>query len=76
MSTTRRQPIGHLRAAIRAEMARHGRTQREMADLLGLTQPTVSGRMSGRTDFTITELRAVARWLGVSVSALIGEDAA
>lgn len=75
MSTNPRQPVGPLQAAIRAEMARRGFTQKQLADLLGMSQPTVSGRMTGRTDFTVSEVRAVARWLGVPLVALL-EDAA
>jgi transcriptional regulator with XRE-family HTH domain len=63
-------------ANIRAEMARNGLTQRDLAALLGLSQPTVSARLRGRTDFTVSEVRAIARWLGVPVAVLIREDAA
>lgn len=62
-------------ANIRAEMARKGLTQRDLAALLGLSQPTVSARMRGRTEFTVSELRAIASWLNVPASYLLGEAA-
>lgn len=76
MRTNEPHSEASLQASIRAEMARRGRTQRDLGALLGMSQPTVSGRMTGRTDFTITELRAVARWLGVPLTALLGDEAA
>lgn len=65
-----------LQGEIRAEMARQGRVQRDLAALLNLSQATVSARMTGRVDFTVSELRAIAQWLNVSVSRLLGEVAA
>lgn len=66
----------HEAANVRAEMARLGRTQRELAVVLGVSQPTVSARLAGRRDFTVAELRTVAKWLGVPLRALIAEEAA
>lgn len=64
-----------MRGAIRAEMARQGYRQRDLAALLGLSQATVSARMTGRIDFTVSEVRAIASWLGVAVSALLADAA-
>ena len=61
---------------VRAEMARQGRTQRDLAALLGVSQPTVSARLTGRKDFTVAELRRIAAWLGVPLRALIAEESA
>ena len=63
-------------ANVRAEMARQGRTQRELAEMLGVSQPTVSARLSGRRDFTVAELRRISKWLGVPLRTLITEVAA
>lgn len=59
---------------IRAEMARKRKRQAEMASVLGIAQSGVSARMSGKTPFDLNELYAVARWLDVSVKALLADD--
>ena len=69
-------PSAHLLAEIRGQLARQGKTQRDLAALLSLSQATVSARMTGKTEFTVSELRAVAAWLDVPVSRLLGEVAA
>lgn len=61
---------------IKSEMARRGYTQRDLARALNLTPATVSGRMTGKTDFTVSELRHISAWLGVPVSRLLGETTA
>jgi transcriptional regulator with XRE-family HTH domain len=76
MNATHPLPDTALRGSIRAEMARQGFTQRDLAGLLGMSQPTVSARMTGRKDFTVSEVRRIAAWLGVPLSRLIAEDAA
>lgn len=57
--------------AIREAMAARGLTQTTLAERLGLTQPAVSARLSGRTPITVDELRTIAAALGVPVSSLI-----
>ena len=64
-----------LRANLRAELARNGLSQREMAEHLGLSQGSVSSRMRGEIDFGVAEIIAVAEWLDVPVSALIPDAA-
>lgn len=64
-----------LAKAIRAELARNGYTQGHLAERLELSHASVSARMTGKIDFTVTELRTVAQWLGVSVTSLLGEAA-
>lgn len=59
---------------IRAEMARKRKNQSELAAILGVSQAGVSRRLKGTTPFTVNELYAVARWLGVSVKALVEDD--
>lgn len=61
-------------ATVRAETARHGVRQRQMAELLGLTQQSVSGKLKGSTPFTLDELAVVAPLLGKSVTALLAES--
>lgn len=60
---------------IRAELARRSLTQADLATALGVTQPSVSRRMSGQTPFTVDEVAKAAALLGLPVTALV-EDAA
>lgn len=53
---------------VRAEMARRGRTQSQLANCLGVTRPAVSRRLTGQTEFSAGELIETARFLGVPVS--------
>lgn len=41
---------------LKAEMVRHGDTQSDVADYLGLTQPGISSRFKGNTPWTIREI--------------------
>lgn len=61
---------------IRAEMARQRIPQQAVADLLGITQQSVSYRLNGRTALDVGELTAIAGLLGVTAASLLGEDAA
>jgi transcriptional regulator with XRE-family HTH domain len=58
-------------AAVRAEIARHQKTQREVALVLGLPQPSVSKRLLGEVPFRAEEIAAIAAWLGVDPSTLL-----
>lgn len=59
--------------AIRAEMARAGVTQTDLAVALGITQPAVSSRLKGRIDWRLRELNTVADFLNIPLSAIVGE---
>jgi transcriptional regulator with XRE-family HTH domain len=65
---------GRIAQAIRAEMLRQNLTQQELADKLGWTQRRVSYRLTGDQPIDVAELEAVARVLGVPLSALIPAD--
>lgn len=58
--------------AIRAEMARSRTTQTTIARTLGITQQSVSRRLTGEVAFDVDELHAVADLLGVPVADLLG----
>lgn len=60
-------------ATVRAEMARYGVRQREIAVALGLTQQSVSGKLRGSTPFAVDELAVVAPMVGMTVSELIAQ---
>ena len=56
---------------VRAWMARRGVKQQDLADRLGITQPSFSMRLRGRTRWTINDLVIVAETLKVPVSVLL-----
>lgn len=61
---------------VRAEMVRAGRTQSQIAGRLGISQQSLSRRLSGLTSFTIDELAVIATTLEVRLTDLVGEVAA
>ena len=62
-------PAERVAAEVRAALAREGKPQRFVGEVLGLSQPAVSRRMRGEVAFNVTELDLLAIALGVSVSA-------
>ncbi|MDQ1111205.1 transcriptional regulator with XRE-family HTH domain [Microbacterium testaceum] len=60
-----------LAGEVRAEMARQKRTAGEMARVLGITAHTAGRRLSGAVAFSVTELMAVAMWLGMDAKELL-----
>ena len=60
--------LTQLNSTIRAELARRGMRQRGLAALLGLSQPSVSARLSGAAEWRVSEIQAVARALGIRIS--------
>lgn len=68
MSQTTAEVVG---AAVRAELARAGKSQNDLAAVLGVTQTAVSKRLRGVTPFDVNELAAVAAALDVDMSVLI-----
>lgn len=64
--------IPHLVAAeVRALMARHRRSQAQIAAVLGMTQTAVSRRLHGTPAFTIAELVRLADHFDVPLASLI-----
>lgn len=74
MSNTSTPTATHVAAEVRAEMARQRKTGMDLAELLGCSQSSAARRMSGETPLSLNEVYAVARWLGVSVSALVPSE--
>lgn len=58
-------------AEVRAEMARQRRSQRSVADALGVSQTYIWRRLTGDVSFDIAELSAVADFLGVPMGQFI-----
>ena len=59
---------------VRAALARHQKTQDDLARVLGIVQPAVSVRLAGSRSFRAEEIAAIARWLDIPVSQLIPTD--
>jgi transcriptional regulator with XRE-family HTH domain len=57
--------------AVRAEMTSQHRTQTALADLLGVSRPTIAKRLSGETPFDLVEIERVAAWLDLLPSELL-----
>lgn len=68
-------PPLHLRVipTIRAEMARRGMRQKDVARLLRVSQAGISERMNGHTPFALDEVQALAERFGMPVSALLAD---
>ncbi|MEU5939377.1 helix-turn-helix transcriptional regulator [Micromonospora sp. NPDC047548] len=62
-------------AEVRAELARQNKTQRDLGDLLHITQPSVQLRLSGQRPFRAEELVLIADWLGVPPAQFLPEPA-
>jgi len=56
---------------VRAEMARQRRTQRDLAEHLGVDESTVNRWMTGRSDWPLGAALDTSAWLGVAPSALL-----
>lgn len=52
-------------------MARHQKTQREAAEVLGAQQAVVSLRLTGKRSFRAEEIAVLAAWLGEPVASLV-----
>lgn len=59
--------------ALRAEMARAGVDQKQIAEHLGYNPSQVTKRMRGEIEWRLSELQAIALFLNVPVSRLIDE---
>ena len=58
-------------ANIRAELARQGISQTDLANSLHKSQPTVSRRLLGRVPFSVDELDIIADLLDVPMAQLV-----
>jgi transcriptional regulator with XRE-family HTH domain len=65
------KPSAEVGANIRAEMARRGLSQTELASRMGIGQSALSKRLAGTVALDVNELAAVAGFLHVDVSVLL-----
>ena len=61
---------------IRAEMARQGVRASDLAPQVGLSLPTLYGRLNGKIDLRLGEVDRIAAALGLSLSDLLDRSAA
>ena len=62
-----------LGAHVRAVLREHGLSVTDAAQIAGVSLPTMTRRLSGRTVFKIPELFALAEHLGIPLTGLIPE---
>jgi transcriptional regulator with XRE-family HTH domain len=60
-------------SGVRAEVARYRKQQSEVAEVLGMTQQSVSDRLLGKIGFRAEELAVLAEWLGIPVTRFLTE---
>lgn len=61
-------------AQVRAEISKQMKPQRELVDLLGVSQAQVSERVRGDVEWRISELVKVAHYLGVPITEFVPAD--
>lgn len=47
-----------------AEMARRGETQKSLAKVIGVSEPTISLKFKGKSDWTIGEVEMICDYFG------------
>ena len=52
---------------VKAELARKGVTLTELAEAIGMSLQTLSGRMNGKSEFTYSEAVKIKKFLGVEI---------
>lgn len=57
---------------LNALRGRHGRTQADLAAVIGVSQSQMSKRLRGRATFTITDIELFAAYFGIKASDLLG----
>jgi transcriptional regulator with XRE-family HTH domain len=67
MSSMSSETTAHVAGEVRAELARQRLAMREAARRLGVTSSWLHRRVTGDTDFTVSELAELADLLGVPV---------
>ncbi len=65
------KPTDPTLTTIRVEMVRRGLRQQDLAEAIGCTQGAISARLTGRIQFRLDELRAIAALLDVDIADLV-----
>lgn len=58
-------------ASVRAEMARQGKSQKELAHHLNMSAPWVSNLLSGKAEIKLATFLEIATWLDIPASELM-----
>lgn len=66
----------HVAANVRAEMARRGTTQLQIAALLDTSRESVRRRLHGTVTFRIDELQKIAQYLDIPLLDLVDDEKA
>lgn len=62
----------NLARRVRATLAAQGHTQKDAADMLGISESTLSNKLTGKIRFNDAEIFSLSHWLGVPSDALLG----
>lgn len=57
---------------IRVEMKRHDLTLKELATNLGLSTKSITFKLNGKREFTLSEIERIANMFGCSLDYLVG----
>jgi transcriptional regulator with XRE-family HTH domain len=57
-------------------MEEQGRTEKGLAEATGIPRTTLQRRLTGTSDFTVSELDALARHLGIPLVELLADEPA
>ena len=68
----RRPLVAHISDEVRALMGRHQVSQTALAAWLGITQPAISARLRGATEWKVSEVDRIAEGFGIHPSELMG----
>lgn len=61
---------------VRDAMEEQGQTEKGLAEATGIPRTTLQRRLTGNSDFTVTELDALARHLGIALVDLLADEPA
>lgn len=56
------------------ELTKGNKTQRDLAELLGISESAVSRRLHGNYDWSISDLKRIGAWLGVHLLRIIDRE--
>lgn len=68
--------VERVAANVRAELARKGISQTELAAKLDVSQPFISRRLLARVPFDVAELAGIAEILDIPMSVLVAAEVA
>lgn len=65
-------PRRAIKAAMNESSSLQGHTQKDAADMLGISESTLSNKLTGKIRFNDAEIFSLSHWLGVPSDALLG----